>query len=527
MLAPRRFQAVVTLAVVALAALPTVAGVLATPPVHTYTWMHAVAPGDLGVYYSYVEQVRGGAVLLRDQFTSEPGQVGTFNLLWWLVGGLARLTRTSAEVAFHLARLALLPFLVWAFGRVASLAPEARSRWFVLLLMFAGGVGAYVAPWYAASTYQGGGAAYHWPIDLWGAHTFPFLSALHSPHSVASWALLALAAWGGYRAVEHGERRPLIVALLATLALGNFHPYQLPAIVLLPLAYALVRRVVLGSWPRAPWVGLMFAVAAFPGAAYHLWLLAHDPVVAARAAQNVTLIPPLWFVVLGFGFLLGFALARLLQRRLISAEVWALTWLLVAVMLVSLPTSVQSRFLQGVVLPLALLAAPAVLAAYDWLTARVRGLAANPALAGLLLVSVFFASPLYAVARDLAIVQAPPPGWYLLADTVDAFRWIADHTSRQAVVLASPDLGLFVPRHARRTTYVGHPHETLGYQRKAAATLAFYAGTAADPSGWLRSERITHVVVTEADRRRREPSWSPPGVVVFANRGAAVFAVAP
>lgn len=489
-----RFPIVLTLAVLALAIFPTLAGVLNTPPSTTYTWLHATAPGDLGVYYSYVEQVRGGAWLLRDQFTSEPGQVGTFNLLWWLVGTLARLLRTSAEVAFHLARLLLIPAMVWAFGRVASLAPEARSRRLSLVLMFAGGVGAYAVPWYAASTYQGGGAAYRWPIDLWGAHTFPFLSALHSPHSVASWALIAIAAWGGYRAVEHGERRPLLIGAVATLLLGNFHPYQLPTVVLLPLVYSLVRRVLLGAWPRAPWVGLTFAAAALPGVIYHLWLLAHDPVLAARAGQNITLVPSLWFVVLGFGFLLGFALARLLQRRLASAEVWALTWLVVMVILVSAPTPVQSRFLQGAVLPLALLAAPAVLAGYDWLTARVRWLAASPVIAAMLLVPLFFISPLYAVARDVAVVQQPPPLWYLSNDTVAVLRWIAGHTPTDAVVLTSSDLGLLVPRYAQRTTYVGHPHETLSYDRKAEAARQFYAGQLSDPQAWLASAGITHVV---------------------------------
>ncbi len=519
-----RWRLIITLALLAAAVTPIVAGVLATPPATTYTWLHATAPGDVGVYYSYVQQVSDGAVLLRDQFTSEAGQVGTFNVVWWLVGAFARLLRLSSEAAFHLVRLALLPLLVWAFGRVASLASDTRSRKLTLLLMFAGGLGAYAAPWYAASTYQAGGAGYRWPIDLWGVHTFPFLSALHSPHSVASWALFALAAWGGFRAVEFGERRPLVVALLATLLLANFHPYVVPIVVLLPLAYALLRRRFLGSWPRAPWAGVGLALAALPGVAYHLWLLASDPVVAQRASQNITLIPPLWFVLLGFGPLLPLALLGLWQRRRSyqPVEVWALSWLVLVFALVSLPTTIQSRLLQGVLLPLVLLATPVVLASYDHLARRWLG--TTPAAAGLLLIPIFFTSPLYAIARDLAVVQAPPAGWYLPNDTVAALRWVAEHAPADAVVLAPSDLGLFVPRYARRITYVGHPHETLGYLQKAEATRAFYAGQLPNPQVWLASAGITHVVI-QFEPGQPLPAWRGTEV---ARRGSwVVMVVAP
>lgn len=479
------------------AAIPVIAGVLLAPPRTTYTWLHATAPGDVGVYYSYVQQVRDGGWLLHDQFTSEPGQLGTFNGLWWLVGTLARLLGLTAEVAYHVARIALLPLLVFAFARVAGLAAEQRAQRLTLVLLFAGGLGAYLAPWFASAVYQGGGAGYRWPIDLWGVHTFSFLSALHSPHSVASWALLVLAAWGGFLALERGERRPLVVAVVATLLLSNFHPYPVPVAVLLPAAYTLLRRLLLGAWPAAPWVSLVLAAAALPGGYYHVWLLAQDPVVAARASQNITLIPPLGFVLIGFGLLVPLAAIRLWQRRHAYApvEVWAMSWLIVVAGLVCLPTTLQSRFLQGVLVPMVVLAVPVALTSYDNLVRRWPKLNTLPGATWLLLAALFFASPLYAVARDVALTQQPPPGWYLSADTVATFAWIAEHTPADAVVLAPPNLWLFVPRYAQRTTYVGHPHETLDYAIKAANTQAFYAGRLADPAVWLRSAGITHAVV--------------------------------
>ena len=67
--------------------LPYLVGYLAAPAGLVYNGLHALSPGDVPIYYSYINQVKNGELLVKDLFTSEPQTVGTFNI-WWLMVGL-------------------------------------------------------------------------------------------------------------------------------------------------------------------------------------------------------------------------------------------------------------------------------------------------------------------------------------------------------------------------------------------------------------------------------------------------------
>ncbi len=133
-----RWVAWLILIVLFLIGAPYLFGYLMAGPNLVYTGFHALTTGDLPVYYSYINQVKEGNFLLKDLFTSEPQSYGTFNLLWFLVGLMARAFNLGAPLAFHLARLILAPVLIvilyfW-LSYFLRKNPSARSVCFFIFL---------------------------------------------------------------------------------------------------------------------------------------------------------------------------------------------------------------------------------------------------------------------------------------------------------------------------------------------------------------------------------------------------------
>lgn len=50
---------------------------------------------------------------------------------------------------------------------------------------------------------------------------------------------------------------------------------------------------------------------------------------------------------------------------------------------------------------------------------------------------------------------------YLSRGEEEALNWIAANTAPDALVLASPEMGLFIPAHTGRRVFYGHPFETI------------------------------------------------------------------
>ena len=53
------------------------------------------------------------------------------------------------------------------------------------------------------------------------------------------------------------------------------------------------------------------------------------------------------------------------------------------------------------------------------------------------------------------------PQIYLSRDEAQALDWLEANTPETALVLASPDMGMFIPAHTGRRVIYGHPFETV------------------------------------------------------------------
>src|SRR3989338_10887560 len=188
-----RFVCWLTLAVLALTGLPYLYGSWSAPAGTTYDGLHALAPGDVPVYYSYLYQIKAGEVLVKDLFTDEPQPLGTFNVWWFLVGTVARWLNLSLPLAFQLSRLLMIPvFTAVAYVFLSYVFRQpARRKLALVFLLFSSGLGVYAAglPDTVASS---SAEVYAWPIDLWITEAITFNALYQTSHFIASITLMLL-----------------------------------------------------------------------------------------------------------------------------------------------------------------------------------------------------------------------------------------------------------------------------------------------------------------------------------------------
>ena len=172
--------------------IPFVFGYMYAPKDAYFTGIHSLAPGDYHVYFSNILETYKGHFLYRDLYTTESTRYNIINTFWNFAGMIGKVFSFSPILAFHAARIAAIPILLFTLYVFASyLYRELNKRkFFFLFLCFASGVGAYLEPLFANVDMDGG--YYGKPMDVWVAESNIFLSMLHSGHMVLSLALLVI-----------------------------------------------------------------------------------------------------------------------------------------------------------------------------------------------------------------------------------------------------------------------------------------------------------------------------------------------
>ena len=196
-----------------------------------------------------------------------------------------------------------------------------------------------------------------------------------------------------------------------------------------------------------------------------------DAVLRAWSQQNQTPSPPPIDYLLGYGLLWIFAFfgARQAWRRKSDWDVLLLVWIVVTLPMLYAPFPLQRRLSLGLHVPIGILAAIG-------LTEIVRTRWPRRALIGVtLLTSVFIELALFGGAA------AHDPRIYLTTNEAAALSWLQAHAPHDAVVLASPEMGGFIPAFAGQRVVYGHPYETVNAKVREQQVKDFFAGTIDQP----------------------------------------------
>ena len=505
----RRWLIAVTMLVLGLASLPYLLGAIAAGTDRVYTGLQ-VNPLD-GV--SYLAKMRigyNGDWLFHLSFTPETGQ-GVFLFTYFIaLGQLARLLSLPLVVVFHVARLiggfALLWLIYLLIARLTDAIDLRRRAWWIVAL--SSGVG-----WLAALL----GHADSTDLTIPESNTFYMLMA--NAHFAAALALML----GMFLIVlDLNERQsafPIgrVAALSAmSLSLAIIQPFA-PITV-----YAVLGVTFLWLWwrdrrlPRVPLAATFIAgLITVPLMIYLYTATQADAELRAWSQQNQTPSPPPIDYLLGYGLLwiLAFFGARVAWRRKSSWDVLLLVWIGVTVLLLYAPFALQRRFALGLHIPIGILAAEGV-------TLLVRRASLRRVLIGLtLLTSIFLELGLAggAARRD--------PRIYLTPDESAVLNWLQVNAPQDAVVLASPEMGAFIPAFAGQRVVYGHPFETVNAEARKQQVQGFFAGTL-DRLVFLRENDVAYVLIGPRERALGRIAVNDlPLEEIFASSDVAVYRV--
>jgi hypothetical protein len=481
-----------------LTSLPVIVGYLMPDEAYVFTGA-AHHTEDVMSYLAKMRQGYEGAWAVRLPYAveSHPG-IPLLFLFYTLLGRMARWTGLSLPFLYHTARVVCAAFLLWtAYRFIAFLLPKPGWRWTAFLLAtVASGFGVWAVLLAGSFTIRG-----ITPIDLWPLDFYTFALWFLSPHQTLGIALFLIILQSVAAYWETLEPRRLIPGVGAALVEGVIFPF-VPLVygTTLAIAWLWERR-----WRMAPLytAGAVILVVILPlPAVINYWFgLRGHPVWVSFSNQNLTLSPPIWHYILGYGLVGILALpGGWWAWRSGARGRLAVILVAVSLALAYFPANFQRRLISGAHIPMCALAAAGL---HGWLIpfwgrwrpAPGEGLAYRENLTRLGVVAFSAISSVYVWLSILLSIIGHAPGLYIPADTAVGIRWLAAGTSAETTVLSAYTTGAVIPAYSGRSVFWGHALETPFLSRKRVEATQFFSSGTSDAYRRAMLERygITHV----------------------------------
>lgn len=487
-------------------------GILITPDDKIFTGIHFSFPNDWFVYYSYIEQTIQGNILFDNLFTHYE-HLATVNILWLGVGMVAKFFSLSAFEAFNVVRILLIPvFYIVLYTFLSYLFVDVAKRKFVTLMMsFSSGLGFLLIDRvirFPANFHEG---VFQWPMDLWVVESNTFLTLYYSPHFIAALILILSIFFLSVLYVSNKKISYSIGAGVLAFILFSFHPFHVPTIFGVLLAYfaVLIFRDQKIHWYLIKHYLIVFFLAA-PAIFYFLYLLKFDFVMGQKALQNMTFTPPVWITIFSYG--LPGALAALgvyyliKQKKFSNKSIFIITWAVVQLLLIYLPVNYQRRMTQGLQIPITILATISLLALYSVVikrkTATARFIYEQRFLALIFIGLLLVGSTIFQLSADAVIYSSGKDLAYIDKDIISAAQWLKT-TPKDSVVFNSADNIINVlPAYSGRRVFVGHGVETPLSAQKQYEVNWFFSKNRSEQSeiNYLTNRSVDYIFYSPAEK---------------------------
>jgi hypothetical protein len=448
--------------------------------------------------YSYLAKMRQGAQgawLFHIAYTSEP-HIGTlffpFHLVLGKVAALLPGDDLTARMVwvYHAARWVFgLGLLLTVYRFLAAFTERVAVRrvaW--LMVTFGGGLG-----WLIVALGQSDWLGFP-PLDFILPEGFTFLVLYAFPHialgrTLLLWGILfLLRAWGAEFEIPNSKSQIRswwgVFTGVSWLLMGLIVPFYVPvAWAVMGAAWVVLcvrrRRI---AWREALLAAVPVLVSV-PVVGYSLWVFNSDPVYEVWSAQNLILSPHPLHYLAAFGVLLLLAAFAARDAWRSERPAWlALAWVGVVPFLVYLPFNLQRRLVEGVQVPLSLLAAwglEQISNHKSQISSLRRWLLVGVVLIVLSLTNVML------VAGNTLVLRWRSESIYRDAAEIAALDWLSGQAEPDDVVLTSYETGNYLPARVWARVFVGHGPETVEFDQKKSLASRFFSGTRAD-DGWRR-----------------------------------------
>lgn len=499
-------------------------------------------------YYVAMQLGAHGEWLYRIRFTGEPHEGALLYTFYLGLGHLARVLQMDAVRMWHLSRAvtSFLMFLV-AYGFIAYFIEKPRWRRVAFgLALLGAGFDLFALPFDAADPASGV------PLDLRMPEAHLFFSAFTYPHYSAAIACIMIVFWCALRGLTEtlSARKWVLLATcgaLANLGLAFVYPFLilLTAGVLGVFYCALSWRARKILWRRALWLATLF-LPALPLLFYYQRVLATNEIIRLWNEQVVTNSPNAVHYVLTYGLYLAPAVWNLWRARFGTEQdaprrMFLWLWLGVVAVLLYAPLNAQRRFVEGIQIPLAILATIGI---YETTLPRVRAtrwfqiLARRPnysadGLQRLLLILFLMVAALasfflYARAVLTNVVLQPYP-FFRPQSELAAMDWLRANAEREDLVFATYFTGAWLPHRAETRAYVGQYYETAHFFEKLRAAEEFFSANTSDAARHeiLRASGARYVFYGPAERAAGsfDPVQSKGLTRLYENREAEIFKI--
>jgi hypothetical protein len=508
----RLFVGLISVSVILLVTLPFAFAALTGDEEHVFGGF-LLNPIDGNTYLSKMYQGSLGNWLFKLPYTDQPGDGAYLNLFYLGLGHISRIFGVQILTVFHLARTlgcVFLLFTIWNFFGAFFIPPRPRKIAFALASLGSG------MGWLVLSTGK-------FTSDFWVAETYPFLSAYANPHFPIGLAIVLWMVKPPYHQIVGWKSWTLYAIGAITISVIN--PFGI-----------VITLVVLGGnyfWNlaeksnHAPILNriIIFTIFGCPLLFYDLWVANTDPAFMGWNSQNLTPSPPVWDLVLSLSPALFFGVVGLFPYRKMRNEHAFLQirplviWSVLGIILVYLPVGLQRRFMMGLYIPIAGLAAIGI-----------QSLGDKPRRFGFLTLCIF----LLALPTNLVILLIAQngiinrdPAIFLSKSEFQALDWLETNTEPEALVLSSPDMGLFIPAYTGRRVIYGHPFETVNAEEEEALVLQFFQVNDSEfrADEFLINREVDYIFYGPRENLLGEIHTSKDLLAVFTNEDVSIYKI--
>lgn len=496
-----------------------------------------INPLDHSVYLAAMRQGAEGHWLFRFEFSPEPVPPRLTYPLYLLMGRLSAAVGGSLMVWFHLFRLlsavAALGSMAWWVRR--ALPGNGRSQWTAwLLTVFGGGVG-----WLVAILWQ---TDFKRLPDLSATAFGSLMPMLGTPHFTLGLGLEAVL-FGCVLQMGREEGRKSVlwagVGAVTAVLIALIHTFSVPVIGLVIGFYMLALAIQKRAIPWSAWRNGAIILGPLLPFLYYFGVYARrDPYWDAAQFTNNTILPPSPLsLLLGLG-LLGILAGIGLWQWVRQGRDWLLPiWAIVNGLVLYVPVPFAGRFLLGLVLPVG------VLAAYGLEEMVLPSLQKSRFFTTF---SRLTPTPLATLRRCILILTIPSTMMvvvflmqvstlrqdfpvYLPQNEVSAAAWLAGQTGPEDVVLASYEVGNYLPRLVGSKVFLGHEYLTLDLAAKEALWVNFWQKetTVTDRQTFLETWGITYIVQGAEEQAVSQGEVVLPAVLVYEADGIRIYHLLP
>lgn len=457
---------IISLITVFIANIPILFGYIKTNLEFYYTGTTIASEDNLS-YLAKIYQGYQGKWEYNIPYTFIPHEGVKIYLYYLFLGNIARFFNISPIIIFHTARVINgLVLLNTIYFFITQMIDDSHQRRYMFLLTsISSGLG-----WVLILFNQ------YYSSDLKIPESNTFFSLMETCHFSLSQALILITFYlliSPNQPLKCVKIYHLITIAIVAILISNIYPFALLIIIGTTGLHVLIERIKRKLWQHEIIIRLLvFTFISIPIGASIYFSVQKNSLFAIWQNQSLTISPPFWAFLSGYGLLI---LATIPGARWISRKNPALIkilplWILVTIIGLYSPTTLQRRFSLGLHLPISFLAGFGIM--------KILEPNSNNKISRLL--SRFFLivtsiTSMLLIIVWLASVMGNNNRLFLSYDEIQSISWLQESQLKNQVILSSPQLGVFIPAFSSHRVVIGHEWETPNFKDTNHLVTQFYS----------------------------------------------------